>query len=98
MNHIISVSLKDWDLTSKEVTTDERNDEGPRMDNLPTTIEYCLVPAFCERTGHTKGAVYKKIHDGVWVEGKHYRKAPDGRIHINLKEYQAWVEGMPVVA
>lgn len=60
------------------------------------SLEWVLVPLFSSLTGYSEGAIYKKIHDGVWLEGKHYRKAPDGRVTLNLKEYYRWVEGQPV--
>jgi hypothetical protein len=46
-----------------------------------------------ELTGYTEKAVRGKIYEGVWVEGKHFRRAPDGNICINLEAYEAWVEG-----
>ena len=45
-----------------------------------------IVPAGME-------AVYEKIRVGVWVEGRHYRRAPDGHILIDLEAFERWVEG-----
>jgi hypothetical protein len=42
--------------------------------------------------GYSDKAIRRKIETGVWLQGKHYRKAPDGRITMNLQEYYAWVE------
>jgi len=53
---------------------------------------YVTIFKFCDDTGYTVKAVRRKIEDGVWIEGKHYRRSPDGRIHINVIEYVKWVE------
>ncbi len=51
-----------------------------------------LVPVFCLLTGYSDKAVRRKIANGVWIQGKHYRKAPDGRITMDLQAYCRWVE------
>jgi hypothetical protein len=35
----------------------------------------------------------RKIERGDWQEGKVWRRAPDGRIVIDVVGYQRWVEG-----
>jgi hypothetical protein len=35
----------------------------------------------------------RKIERGDWQEGKVWRRAPDGRILIDVLGYQRWVEG-----
>lgn len=56
-------------------------------------IRWVLIKRFAALTGYTEDAVRAKIHSGVFVEGVHYRKAPDGRIAINLEVYDRWVAG-----
>jgi len=56
-------------------------------------VKYVLIPKFCELTGYTDRAVRSKIHEGVWVEGIHYRRSKDRHVQINLEEYEKWVEG-----
>lgn len=56
-------------------------------------LEWMLLPSFCALTGYTEKAVRRKIEDGKWIEGRHYRKAPDGHITMNLQAYYKWVEG-----
>jgi hypothetical protein len=56
-------------------------------------MRWLLIPGFCRETGYTEDAVRTKIKRGIWLEGIIWRKAPDGRIHINIEEYQKWVEG-----
>jgi hypothetical protein len=53
---------------------------------------YVTVAEASVRTGLTQKAIYKKIENGVWLEGKEYRRAPDGRLYISMKGYDAWVE------
>lgn len=56
-------------------------------------LEWVLIPLFCTLSGYTDKAIRCKIADGIWIEGRHYRKAPDGRITINIPAYYRWVEG-----
>jgi hypothetical protein len=62
------------------------------MNAIVVHLEWVLIPVFAGLTGYSEKAVRRKIEDGVWLEGKHYRKAPDGRITMNLQEYYKWVE------
>jgi hypothetical protein len=56
-------------------------------------VRYVLIGKFAAETGYTEKAIRKKIEDGVWIQGRHYRKAPDGRIMMDMEEYERWVEG-----
>ena len=67
----------------------EKEDE---MGNLIVQLQWVLLPMFCSLTGYTEKAVRRKIEDGVWLQGKHFRKAPDGRITLDIQEYYKWVE------
>lgn len=44
-------------------------------------------------TGLTRKAIEKKIENGYWLEGKQFKRAPDGRIFISVPGYYDWVEG-----
>lgn len=61
-------------------------------------VQWVLVPLFCQMTGYTDKAVRAKIDTGVWLEGRQYRRAPDGRITIDIQEYYKWVEGAKAAA
>jgi hypothetical protein len=63
------------------------------MDEPGIHVKYVLIPLFCTLTGYTEKAVRNKIETGVFIEGRQYRRAPDGRITINMHEYYRWVEG-----
>ncbi len=54
-------------------------------------LQYVRVNKFSELSGYTPKAVERKIEAGVWAEGRHYIRSPDGRIHIDLKEYEKWL-------
>ena len=43
-------------------------------------------------SGYSENAIRAKIKRGVWLMGKHWRKAPDNRILLCPKEIDAWVE------
>ncbi len=43
-------------------------------------------------TGLSAGAMRTKIARGFWLEGRQYRRAPDGRVWIDLQGVQKWVE------
>jgi hypothetical protein len=57
---------------------------------VPT--RYVLLPLAAIVTGYTVKAIERKIERGDWLEGKVWRRAPDGRILIDLFGYQKWVE------
>lgn len=63
--------------------------------NAPSVqLQWVLIPVFCSLTGYTEKAVRRKIEEGVWIESTHYRRAPDGRITMDIREYYKWVEGV----
>jgi hypothetical protein len=43
--------------------------------------------------GITTGAADKKRQRGVWLEEKHYRKAPDDTIFYNWRQIEKWWAG-----
>jgi hypothetical protein len=51
------------------------------------------LDVFERATGYTPDAVQKKIQRGEWREGIHFRRAPDGRLLMDLRGYHAWAEG-----
>lgn len=48
-------------------------------------------------TGYTEKAIRRKIETGVWIEGQHYKRAPDNNILIDMEEYDKWVAGQQLV-
>ena len=57
------------------------------------TARYVLLPLANLLTGYSVKAMERKIERGDWQEGKVWRRAPDGRIAIDVVGYQRWVEG-----
>lgn len=56
-------------------------------------VRFVRIKKFAELTGYTVSAVEGKIAKGVFIEGAHYRRAPDSNICIDLEAYEKWVEG-----
>ena len=56
------------------------------------TTRYIKLARFEQLTGYTEKAVRRKIEDGVWLEGRQFRRAPDGHILVDLLGYEQWVE------
>lgn len=54
-------------------------------------VQHVRIKRFAELTGYTENAVRQKIEKGVWAEGRHYKKAPDGRVLIDLEAFDQWV-------
>ena len=48
------------------------------------------IPLFCQESGYSEKAVARKIEDGVWVEGREYVRAPDGRLLIDMDGFEKW--------
>jgi hypothetical protein len=56
-------------------------------------VPWVLIKRVVELLGYTDDAIRAKIKKGVWLQGVHWRKAPDGRIFLNLLAIQRWIEG-----
>ena len=41
-------------------------------------------------TGFSPSAIRTKIARGVWVSGREYVHAPDGRVLIDMRGYERW--------
>lgn len=55
-------------------------------------IDYIQLAVFHSLTGYSPDAVHRKIKNGVWREGVHFRRAPDGHVMMSLRAYHQWVE------
>ena len=53
---------------------------------------YVRVHLFEALTGYSAKAVERKIASGVWMEGREFKRAPDGHVLIDMKGYERWVE------
>ena len=61
-------------------------------DAVLQAARYVRLPLFERLTGYTQKAVRRKIESGAWLEGREYRRAPDGHIIVDLQGYHRWVE------
>jgi hypothetical protein len=55
-------------------------------------LKYVTIQKFASESGYTEKAIRSKIDAGVWIEGKEYRRGPDGRVLIDVEGYSRWVE------
>ena len=62
------------------------------------TARYVLLPLANLLTGYSVKAMERKIERGDWQEGKVWRRAPDGRIVVDIVGYQRWVERQSPIA
>ena len=44
---------------------------------------------------YSEDAISHKVKNGTWPQGRIWRKTPDGRIAINITEYDKWAESAP---
>ena len=56
-------------------------------------VQWVLINKLIELVGYSEDAIRAKIKKGVWLQGIHWRKAPDGRIFLNVEAIQRWIEG-----
>jgi hypothetical protein len=54
--------------------------------------DYATIPVAAAMTGYSAKAIRRKIEAGVWLEGREFRRAPDGHVLISVKGYELWVE------
>jgi hypothetical protein len=53
---------------------------------------WVTISRAAELFGYTAEAIRNKISRNIWVLGVHYKKAPDGRIMINIEGVEKWIE------
>lgn len=58
------------------------------------TGRYVTIPLAAATLGYSIDAIEAKVARGVWLEGREWRRAPDGRVLIDTKGVERWVEGL----
>lgn len=53
---------------------------------------YVTIPLAATITGLTAKAIRRKIEEGKWLEGREYRRSPDGGVFVSVKGFSSWVE------
>lgn len=56
-------------------------------------VRYLTIEKFADESGYSPAAIRNKMQRGVWIEGRQFRKAPDGRVMIDVQGVEKWVEG-----
>jgi len=56
-------------------------------------MKWITISKMSNLSGYSENAIRAKIKRGIWLMGKHWRKAPDNRILFNPQAIEAWVEG-----
>ena len=54
-------------------------------------VRFKTIAKFCAESGYTDAAVRGKIREGIWLERRVWRKAPDGHVLIDIEGYNEWV-------
>jgi len=58
-----------------------------------TMLPKWVRPKMYERvSGITVDSQKHKRVKGIWMEGKHWKKGPDGNLYINWRACDGWVE------
>ena len=62
-----------------------------------TSARHVTVALAAALHGYTVEAIETKIARGVWTEGREYRRAPDGRILVDMPGVERRVESQSQV-
>ena len=57
-------------------------------------MKYVTIKVLARESGLSEDAIRAKKKNGIWLEGVHWQKAPDGRIYFNREAIERWVEGI----
>lgn len=60
-------------------------------------LKFVTIRKMAEMCGYTEKAIRRKIEGGIFIEGTHYIKAPDGRIHFDLEQYEKWLKHESII-
>ncbi|MYN05370.1 excisionase [Pseudoduganella sp. DS3] len=58
-----------------------------------TGPHWALINKVIEITGYSDDAIRAKKKRGEWLEGIHWRKAPDNRVVFDLSAINRWMGG-----
>lgn len=75
-------------LQSRRARPAEAHAHGPAT----RSADYVTIPVAAAMTGYSAKAIRRKIESGIWLEGREFRRAPDGHVLISVKGYELWVE------
>jgi hypothetical protein len=55
------------------------------------SARFVTIELYAVMSGLSEGAIRKRLERGIWVEGKQFRRAADGRVWIDTEGVEAWV-------
>ena len=61
-------------------------------ESMVNAAPYVTIRLAAMITGLTEKAIRRKIEDGKWIEGREYRRSPDGGLFISMQGFKRWVE------
>jgi hypothetical protein len=70
--------------------TEAHSPQAPAVQVAPS--RYVTIELAAAITGYSPGAIRQKIHQGVWLENRQFIRSADGRVLIDMKGYEKWVE------
>ena len=79
-------------LTIVEQFNDARAKARAAQVIVEQVATHVTIRKAAEVTGYSERAIEEKIAKGVWLKGREWTHAPDGRRLIIMKGYQQWVE------
>lgn len=66
--------------------------ESPTKSPIVVTSNWVTIELATKVTGLSVAGIRGKIRRKQWAAGRHYKKAPDGRIYISIPAYERWIE------
>lgn len=57
-------------------------------------MNWVTVKRLSQLSGYSEEAIRQKKKKGIWVEGVHWKKAPDNRIVFNTNSIDRWLSGI----
>lgn len=61
-------------------------------DNVFLPVAWMRLERYCALTGDNAATVHSRRKSGQWIEGHHWKLAPDRRVWVHLPRAQEWVE------
>lgn len=61
-------------------------------------VGYCTLKKLSIDVGYSEDAIRGKMRDGIWILGREYVKAPDGRLMFDPDAVRRWIRGEAVSA
>ncbi len=58
---------------------------------METQLRYVKLTKYCELSGDSKQAVYGRRKKGIWLDGRETVTGPDGKIWVDMKAVESWL-------